>query len=129
MSEYQRKESRYILPRNLYMATLYQIRDYYRMKQEAEAALTASPEPPDGQPRGTAIGNTVESAAIRREKYVLMVKIVDEALEEIPEEYRRGVWRNIMNGEPYPDDASRNTYGNHKSRFIYEVAKKIYLLD
>ncbi len=36
------------------MATLYQIRDYYRMKQEAEAALTASPEPPDGQPRGTA---------------------------------------------------------------------------
>ena len=129
MSEYQRKKSRYILPRNLYMATLYQIRDYYRMKQEAEAELTASPEPPDGQPRGTVIGNTVESAAIRREKYVLMVKIVDEALEEIPEEYRRGVWRNVMNGEPYPDDASRNTYGNHKSRFIYEVAKKIYLLD
>ena len=34
MSEYQRKESRYVLPRNLYMATLYQIRDYYRTKQK-----------------------------------------------------------------------------------------------
>lgn len=129
MNEYQRKKSRYTLPRNLYMATLYQIRDYERMKDEAWALLDSSPEPPDGQPKGTVVGNPVEAAAIRREKYVQIIRIIDEALEEVPEEYRKGVWKNIQRGERYPDDASRNTYGNYKSRFIYEVAKKIYLLD
>lgn len=129
MKEYQRRNTKYILPGNLYMQTVYLIRDYHRMAEEAEAILEESPAPPDGQPRGTARPNQVEQKAMRREKYLSIIGIIQEAKLAIPKEYRTGVWMNIMYAEPFPEDAGRATYGRYKSQFVYEVAKKVYFLD
>lgn len=127
--EYQRRTTKYILPGNLYMQTIYLIRDYHRMAEEAEAILEESPAPPDGQPRGTARPNPVENKALRREKYLSIIAIIDAAKQQIPKEYRIGVWMNVMYAKPFPEDAGRATYGRYKSQFVYEVAKKVYFLD
>lgn len=129
MKDYQRKTGKYILPGNLYMQTVYQIRDYHRLKEEADAILNESPPPPDGQPHGSSKKGEVERKAMRREKILQTVRVIDDAKEQIPEEYRKGVWENVMYRAAFPDDAHRNTYGLHKSRFIYTVARDLFLLE
>ena len=128
MRDYQRTTGKYILPRTLYHQTLWQIRDYYRLKSAAESILDASPAPPDGQPRGTDISNEVETKAQKRESYLDIIKVIDNNKESIPEEYRKGVWESIQFDSPYPLDAARSTYGMYKSRFVYGVARDLYLL-
>lgn len=124
--DYQRKlNNKYQLPREVYHLTLWQIRDYDRMKDEAEAILTESLPPPDGQPKGTGTGDEVASKAARREEYIRKTRAVEEALEIVPEEYRRGVWRNVTEWKAYPKDADRSTYGRWKSRFVYETARRL----
>ena len=120
MKDYQRqKGNRYILPRTLYHQTVWQIRDYYRLKEQADAILEESPPPPDGQPHGTSIGDQVAVKAIR---------LIEKEKQMIPKEYRDGVWNNILFGTAYPDDADRSTYGRYKSKFVYSVARGLYLL-
>lgn len=129
MKEYQRqKGNKYILPRELYNQTIWQIRDYHRLKDQAEAILEASPEPSDGQPKGNGTGNTVENKAIRRERLLCTIQIIEESKASVPTEYREGIWNNILFRQPFPEDADRSTYGRHKSKFVYEVAKKLFLL-
>ena len=129
MKEYQRqKGNKYILPRELYNQTIWQIRDYHRLKDQAEAILEASPEPSNGQPKGNGTGNTVESKAIRRERLLCTIQIIEESKASIPIEYREGIWNNVLFRQPFPEDADRSTYGRHKSKFVYEVAKKLFLL-
>lgn len=125
MRDYQAHRSKYLLPYEVYHETLWVIRGYDRMKAEAEAILEESPPPPDGQPRGTGRGDEVFSKAMRREEYLRKTRAVEEALQEVPEEYRRGVWRSVTEWEPYPRDADRTTYGRWKSRFIYETARRL----
>ena len=129
MKDYQRqKGNRYILPRTLYHQTVWQIRDYYRLKEQADAILEESPPPPDGQPHGTSIGDQVASRVIRRETMLSTVRVIEKEKQLIPKEYRDGVWNNILFGTAYPDDADRSTYGRYKSKFVYSVARGLYLL-
>ena len=116
---------KYILPGTIYMKTLYQIRDYHRLKEEAQAILEESPSPADGQPRGSNIGDPVVSKASKREKYLRVIGIIENARDEIPIEYRHGVWASVMYREAFPVDAARTTYSRWKSRFIYRVAEEL----
>lgn len=95
MRDYQRKKDNpYKLPHNVYMQNLYFIRDYDRLKNEPSE----------------------ESRAKCRK--------IEEALNEIPKEYQKGVWNNICYHSPYPIDAGASTYQRWRSRFIYHVSKK-----
>lgn len=125
MRDYQAHKSKYLLPYEVYHQTLWTIRDYDRMKAEAEAILEESPPPPDGQPKGTKTGDEVFSKAMRREEYVRKTRAIEAALEVVPEEYRLGVWRNVTEWKRYPLDADRTTYGRWKSRFIFEAANRL----
>lgn len=129
MRDYQRqKNNRYILPRALYHQTLWQIRDYYRLKEKADAILTESPAPADGMPRGTDISDQVADRAIKRETTTATIKIIEEERDRIPEEYRIAIWNNVMFGNPFPQLADRSTYGRHKSAFVYNVARRLFLI-
>ena len=124
MRDYQRqKNNKYILPRAQYHRTLWLIRDYYRLKEEAEYGIQAAPDPPDGMPRGTAISDPTADKAIALGRLLDIIHLIDRERDAIPEEYRRGVWENVMYGTAYPRDADRSTYGRIKSRFVYGVAK------
>lgn len=127
--DYQRKlNNKYRLPREVYHLTLWQIRDYDRMKDEADAILEESPPPPDGQPKGQKQGDETASKAARREEYLRKTKAIEDALELVPPEYRRGVWKSVVYYDPFPIDAARSTYAMWKSRFVYECAYKLGIM-
>lgn len=129
MRDYQRqKGNKYILPRTLYHQTIWQIRDYYRLKEQADAILDESPPPPDGQPHSTSVGDQVANKVIRRENMLAIIRTIEKEKDSIPQEYREGIWNNIMFGVAYPNDADRTTYGRHKSKFVYGVAKRLFLI-
>lgn len=129
MKEYQRKHNnKYHLPREAYNATVWIIRDYKRLKESAQAILEESPPPPDGMPKGTGTVGMIEAKALKRDIYITKIKAIENALETIPPEYRKGVWENITIYKRYPNDAAKNTYGNYKARFIFHVAINLKII-
>lgn len=86
--------------------------------------ILATPEH-DGTTKGSEISDPTAAKAMKVAESARVVRIIDEERENIQEEYRTGVWRSIMYGERYPDDADRRTYSRHKSKFVYNVAKRM----
>lgn len=128
MKDYQRiKNNKYILPRAVYNQTLWRIRDYYRLKEMADDLISNS-KSLDGMPKGYGISDQTSQAAEKRERYLSDVKVIEDVLKSIPDEYQKGVWNGIMFGEPYPVDADRSTYGRYKSKFIFKVATRFGLI-
>ena len=128
MTEYQRKKNNpYHLPHALYMQTIYTIRDYSRLRDQLDDRLGLKAVANDGQPHGSGKSDpTAQQAIDMLDSYAsAVVGIIDSALMEIPEEYRRGVWNSIQTGERFPDDAHKNTYSRWRSRFIWIVAQNI----
>ena len=129
MREYQRsKNNKYILPASVYNQTIWLIRDYQRMKDEAEALLEDSPKPQDGMPHGSPSPDGVVNKVIQRDRYLTKCSAIERALASIPQEYRQGVWDSILFHTRYPANADRTTYGVYKSRMIYTVAKELGMI-
>lgn len=105
------------------MKTVYQIRDYYRLKEKIQDAIDAGPSQDDIHVTVARKGSVTESKALKIYDDSSIVHAIELAREEIPSEYRAGVWSSVMYNEPYPKDAARSTYGLHKSRFVYTVAE------
>ena len=126
---YQRqKNNKYILPAAVYNKTIWQIRDYYRLK-EAQDNIIYQRGSSDGTPRGSDIGDPTFYKAEKLAKTADIVDVIEDALKQIPQEYRKGIWDSIQFRSPYPMDADRSTYGRLKSRFVYMVAKKLDYID
>ena len=130
MRDYQRSgDDGQKLEPDIYFRTLWVIRGYYRMKEDAEAILHESPGPSDGMPRSANnISDPNASKAIKREELVRQIDAVDKALLIVPTEYRKGVWQNILYHSPYPLDAGTATYGRWRIRFIREVARLLNIV-
>lgn len=128
VKEYQRKKGKYILPAAVYFRVVWLIRDYYRMKEMAQAILDESPAPSDGMPHGSPNPDGVFNKASRRMYFTMVCDLIDREIERVPREYRRGVWNNILYKAAYPNDAGRSTYAMYKSRTIYNIAEKMGLI-
>ena len=122
MGEYQRKRGKYTLPGTVYMKTIYQIRDYHRLKEKIQDTIDEGPDPRQLHVTGGGKNSVTETKALRIYDDSTVVSAIEKALAEVPEEYQSGVWRSVMYNESYPLDAARSTYGMHKSRFVYTVA-------
>lgn len=123
MRERYRRKGKYSLPGTVYMKTVYQIRDYHRLKEKIQDAIDAGPRKDDVHVTSTRTGSVTESKALKIYDDSSIVKAIELAREEVPAEYRLGVWNSVMYNEPFPRDAARSTYGMHKSRFVYTVAE------
>lgn len=128
MRDYQPTKTPYWLPRELYMMTLYLIRDYDRLRYEYEAQADRSPPPRDGQPRGTGTVDPTERAVLcmmssRFDK----LRAIEQAMLILPDEYRQAVFENVCHREPYPiQGASYATWRRWRQRYIYQVAKNMF---
>lgn len=130
MRDYQRqKNNKYILPSAVYHQTLWTIRDYYRIRQEADDILTEASAQLDGMPKGNRNVDVVTKKAIRRENLLAKITAIEGALLEIPFEYRKPIWNNIMYGTPFPIHADRSTYGRNKSKFIAGAAERLGIYE
>lgn len=129
MGLYQRqKNNKYLLPAAVYNKTIWQIRDYYRLK-EARDDIIYQHGSDDGMPHGSGTGDPTFQKAEKLAKVTDIVKVIEDALEQIPQEYRKGVWDSVQFRSPYPMDADRRTYGRYKSLFVYAVARKLDYVD
>lgn len=129
MSDYNRtKNSKYILPKAVYNIVIWQIRDYYRMKETAAAILEESAAPADGMPHGSPSPDGVINKVARRLELLALVELIDDELGKIPKDYRRGVWNNILYRTAFPQDADRTTYARYKSKMIYNIAERRHML-
>ena len=127
--DYRRRKDKYILPTAVYHQTLWQIRDYYRLRDIRDEILQGSGGPPDGMPGGSGRpGNPTQAKAIKLAETSRLVTIIDEEIAQVPEEYRKGVWNAVQFREPFPVNASRQTYSMWKSFFVYCVAKRLKLI-
>lgn len=124
---YQPARHGHILPTCLYNQTIWAIRSADQLRTElATIGLPSSPAGRlDGMPRGTGTGDPTYKAATRRAEADRIISAVDEALEEIPAEYRRGVYENVVKRWQFPRDAARSTYSRHKQMFVYSVARNL----
>lgn len=126
MREYwQMSSKRYGLPTSLYTQVVGVIRDYERLKTEYDRILNQSAAPPDGQPRGSNRIDTTSEKGLECAEISRKLKAVEQARYEVQEEYREGVWDNVVYGIRFPIDADRTTYYRHKKVFIKEVAKNL----
>lgn len=124
---YQRqKNNKYILPTAVYNHTIWQIRDYKRLKEALALIPHESPAPPDGMPRSQGFtGDPTFNKVAKMEAISRVTNAIEAELEKIPAEYRKGVWLSIQERRRFPDDADRSTYGRYKSQFVYGVAVKL----
>lgn len=123
-SHYQLKKTAFLLPHSVYYQTIWAIKGYYFHKERIEDVILASPDH-DGMPKGGNVSDPTASKAFKLKDSAQIVRVVDEEKEKIQEEYRQGVWMNIMYGERFPYDAHRNTYSYHKHKFVYNVALRL----
>lgn len=129
MRDYQKKKNNpYYLPRTLYRRVLSVIRDYDRQKREINDILYGTAERDGIAVAGGKTGNPTENAAIRLAQYENDIEAVEQALAQLPEEYRKGVFNNIRLGERFPDEAHYVTWWRWKQRFVWCVAKNLNLL-
>lgn len=128
--DYQRKKNNpYFLPNTLYKRVLAVIRDYDRQRSEIVDILYSLPEKDMTEvPIDNGTGRPTEKKAIKLSLYQNDVDAVTSALEKIPEEYRNGVFRNILYGERFNDTAAYRTWIRNKQKFVFEVAKNLYLI-
>ena len=129
MNDYvpHKHNSKYILPTSAYLATLWQIRDYYRLKELIDDTILQSPAP-DGMPKGTDTTDPTARKAGKISSYMDRIRVIEKAVDSIPEEYRKGVWDNVMYRQPFPKDADRATYSKYKSMFVFDVANRLHFL-
>jgi hypothetical protein len=125
MRNYQpKKNNPYKLPHNLYMRMLYLVRDYERIKNERINILHSSPCS-DGLPKQRSITSPTEIKALKMAVLDTQCKAVEQALIQIPDEYKAAIINNICYGVRYPIIAHENTYGYWRKRFLYWIAQRL----
>lgn len=116
------------LPQDVYNKTLWLVRGYDRLKEEAEA-LAQHSVVNDGQPRGSSVGDPTAAAAERRERIRGDLSAIEGGLEDIPEEYRTVVFDNVARQIPFSkipeaEYASMKTWSKYRVIFLVGVARR-----
>lgn len=125
MRDYQRKKNNpYKLPHFLYKRMLYLVKDYERIRAERMEILHSTPEH-DGIPT-SGKGNPTEAKGIKLAMLDRECSAIENALSNVPQEYRNGIMNHIIHDTPFPIDADYETYGRWQRRFIYYLAKNLH---
>ena len=125
--EYQRtKNNPYWMPRHVYMQIVYLVRDYDRMKAEADEILYATPDIQTGSVSEP--GNPTENKALKIAEMTKKVDAIDAALRMIPQGYRKGVFNNVAYSTRYPSIAGMATWARWRAKLLWYIAKKLYFL-
>lgn len=127
MKEYQSvKRKELVLPREVYYECVWIVRGMDRLERMVTDGIPE--ERANGVIRAdrTSEGNEVWEFA--REEAFVRLMAIRSALEVIPECYREGVLRSVMErGGRTPEGAHENTWKRYKQVFLHELAKQLAL--
>ena len=115
--------------RNIYKQCVWIIRDYYRLLALSEM---------DKQDYGSCVFvKDVNDYEFEEYAHIMSQNVIDEAkfkiqcisnaLLDVPEEYRSGLFKNMAENEDFDDDASYNTWKRWKLVFVRNLARNLNL--
>ena len=128
MKDYVPTKGKYVIPKAVWNRTLWLIRDYDRMKLEADVILTSFGGSIIAAGGTSGVSDPVARKAILRSNYLEAIRAIERSLEDIPECYRKGIWNSIQHRDRYPLDADRTTYSRYKQRYIERVAEAMHYI-
>lgn len=114
-----------VMPREVYCQCLWLVRDMERLETIADMLPVFEKR---SEKEVVFIADDTEdlvsvdliNEAVRR------LNCINDALDTIPEEYRKGIIEIIKNVRPfYPDTAHENTWNKWKHCFIYRLARNM----
>lgn len=140
---YQRKQTKsyYIEDKNIYMQMVYMIKDYPELKRRREKILHGSPEPSDGQPKGTKTSNPTEQKALVLCVIDTQIKAIEQVIVELRSKYSKtcagepfDAYEAFMDysvfcyyrSKPGKDMAPcERTWKRYRKEFVYKLAQKL----
>ena len=133
MKEYQQKRLKpYLLPEAVYRQALWAVRDLPRLKEKLEnleASIgnesCAVIEIPAGK-NGFLSDRTGKQAGELAE-LSMRIGAIEEALQEIPAPYRKGILDKLAYGVAYGDEFHPNTWKKWQQIYLYHVAQGLRL--
>ena len=115
-----------MMEKTVYARVLAVVRDYPRMCAAQKAALAGLPTMAYGAGK-----DPTAAKAQRIERLDADIRAVHNALARIPQEYHAGILDNIIFRVPMIriEGASEKTWSRWKSRFLWEVAAQMDLVE
>lgn len=128
MKEYiPKKAKEYRLDKSLYLRVLHTVRDYPRMLEKVNDIIHGNATD-DGMPKSKNVGKPTEKKAIAIVETMNTINAIEDALKQIPMEYRQYIFDNVVHKIKYPDFADKMTWSRWRMRFLYWVADNLGLL-
>ena len=129
MRDYQ-ISNEYTLPKPVYYRTIWTIRDYPRLLQEADALLESTPAPtetPEIQRQRNL--KATETNNLRYAEAMKVIRAIENALiTAVPPESREAVIANAVYGKSWPLALPPRSYGRYKQQFIFYTAKNLHYI-
>lgn len=123
-----RNDNIYNLPKEVYYQCIWLVKDSPRLRNLVQNSIHSGKlgEEPRFYEYGSLANNLRPSNCVH--KAYERLNCIDQALYEIPLEYRDGLINNIVYKKEYPDFAHSNTWKTWKQRYIYILARKLELI-
>lgn len=117
------------MPPTAYNRTISTIRDYPRMVYELEQlkrdAGCLKGTNYDAMPKGSSGGSGLDAKIAEIVDLEREVQKMQDIIDTIPEEFRKGIMDNIIYRVGFPHIPSRATWYREKSKFILRFAKEM----
>lgn len=113
-------ERDYKLSKDAYHETIWFIRQYRAYKQEYRSLIDLRGMKYEMKIRSGLSDPTFE-AVRRTERVKGKIDAIERGFSQIPEEYRKGIFENIITKKPYPDFADTSTWKRWKRRVVWYV--------
>ena len=129
LKEYNPQKPReYHLEQSLYLRVLHTVRDYPRMIEKVNEVLYGGGNN-DGMPKSNDVGKPTEKKAIAIAETQDTLNAIENALKQVPIEYRQYIFEDVVYKTAYPlDYADKSTWRRNRMKFLYNVANNLKLL-
>lgn len=132
--EYQvRRLKSYVLPETVYRQALWAIKDLNRLKEELNKAVedVDNIHSPNFFNESINTGFYSDSTGRKGDKLINLTNRIDNiesAMFYVPEKYRQGLRRKLIEGGDFGDEHHPNTWKKWQQVFIFHVAKNLGLI-
>ena len=132
--EYQSKKLKeYVLPETVYRQALWAVKDISRLKDELNRAVENidNIHSPSFFNESVAKGVYSDTTAKKADRLITITNRIDSieaALFSVPEKYRQGLRKKLMEGGSFGDQFHPNTWKKWQQVYIYHVAKNLGLI-
>lgn len=136
MKDYQqRRMKNHVLPQPVYRQALWAVKDLARLrerleelKQEAYVLGERKMMEYGGGYGSGHVSDVTAGKAVEIANISWRIDAIVNALDAVPEKYRRGIEEKLIYNVPYSDEYHSNTWKKWQQVYLYNVAENLYIL-